>query len=420
MTDLSFLSKAKSNGVNFIPGKISSAQSAKSKVSERDFKFFNPEDLEDLTLGLDYLCKLYDYNVTLSVQPKYIGSRFNLYLFNTDLDESIKTSYGVTKNGSVIKPFSQSDGTDKLTQEEFSMIVRDILTRLKPWMDTNGVRMMIIDGVIQPKRVLESDLFDTKIIPTDAGLSVESELMSKYSFDEVVKSILNRFEGINTFYSELDEIDRLLVYGENLVHDYENFRDLYHLPNEHEMLKYSSTYHLQIQATNSSKICFKPFSILKICFVDGTESIPLLQEVYSQGEMFDILQKNNQMNAQHLQIKIKSASDLKIAQIRIRSFFKQLTIDNGFGGIVLKPAYITENTIPMMQIRNSDYLMMKYGYDYRIKNKLYALVMSKDVPSEITKSIQEFQLGMEMLVIPIHEIASSMEYDEIFLKLTEC
>src|SRR5580692_6689014 len=80
--------------VNFISGTVTPAQS--NKLIEKET--FVDEDLEDLEIGLTFLCKMYNdsKSFTLSVQPKYMGSRCNMYLFR---DDHLNKSYCVTRNG---------------------------------------------------------------------------------------------------------------------------------------------------------------------------------------------------------------------------------------------------------------------------------------------------------------------------------
>ena len=421
---------AKKNRINFISGTVSPAPSAKHKAQEhkaqeRRFESFEPSDLEDLEIGLDYLCKSYNYKTVISVQPKYMGSRFNLYLFNEDTVEgSCNTSYGVTRNGFLVKPKNETDTDSRasLSRTDFNNIVTDIYSRMKSWMDEHDVRMMIIDGELMPWSVLGKSLIDQHFKSVDAGLIMESHCMQEYSFDSAMAKILDRFEGINKFYPELTKNDRVLVYGEALTKDYERFQEIYRFPNADKMREYSDKYHRQMQLygrhvtdTSNSRVEFKPFSILKLCFKDKSESIPLLDRSYSQGEMFDLL--NQGMNSNHLLIKINSASDIPIAKVRLRSFFNRLTVDEGCEGVVLKPAYVEQKQIPMVKVRNPDYLTIIYGYDFQDEPKLRRLVMSKSTSSKIRHSIQEFQIGMEMLIIPYDEIPTSKEYDSIFMRM---
>jgi PNKP adenylyltransferase domain, ligase domain len=417
---------AKRSGINFVSGTVSPAQSAKHKASEKNFDSFAPEDLEDMSIGLDYLCKCYNYDTTLSIEPKYMGSRFNLYLFNADPDESCLKSYGVTRNGFLVKPHHPRGDDDEnsaknsrdsdLSYEDFRSIVEATLTRLKPWMDEHHVRMMIIDGELLPWAVLGKGLINRHFRSVDAGLDVEAEFMKEYSFDSVMNSVLERFEGIDKFYPELSKSDRSLVYGDDLTKSYEKFQDVYSMPTTAEMEDYSGTYHRQIELYGrSTSVEFKPFSILKICFEDDTESIPLLDRSFTQGEMFKIL--NEGLESPHMQITIKSNTDASIALVRIRSFFRRLTVDEGYEGIVMKPAYVEQGQIPMMKVRNPEYLTIIYGYDYCDPAKLRRLVMSKTTSRKIKQSIQEFQLGMEMLVVPYDDIPNSKEYDSIFMRM---
>src|SRR6185503_6973795 len=103
--------KCISNKVNFISGTVSPAQSGKPRKYTGKYSSKNKtkidttnkppadtkiDDIESLSVGINYILETYGSEVTLSIQPKFMGSRLNVYLFR---DDHLKKSYCVTRNG---------------------------------------------------------------------------------------------------------------------------------------------------------------------------------------------------------------------------------------------------------------------------------------------------------------------------------
>jgi len=363
------------NRVNFISGTVSPAQSNKIKS---DVKVeHNINDIELLDIGIKYMFNMYikhQKSLTLSVQPKYMGSRLNMYLYR---EEYLSKSYCVTRNGFIC-------------HVNVDTIINEMHNRLNKFMEDNKIKMIIIDGELLPWSLLGKGLIEHEFLPVDKGLETEIELMEKFDFDSQLAKI------------KLAE-EKYKIKDSKYLHDLATTKSLY------------KTYNEQMKLYAEDKpICYKPFGILKIVYDDNTESIPLLDNKYSQSEMYTILHDKTDLIDQ-IVIEITNENfDDSLKQIK--SYFNKLTIDQGYEGIVFKPDYVLPGLLPMMKCRNTSYLTIIYGYDYMIEPKLSRLIENKTTANKIKQSIKDFELGMEMLKIKYDDIKDSDEYKKIVMK----
>lgn len=160
------------NRINFISGTVTPAQSNKNREGT-----YQLDDIECLDVGIHYLFETYDRSVTLSIQPKFMGSRCNVYLFRNDC---INRSYAVSRNGYRIT---------KLSREELIPIYDKLHKHLFSFMTDNKITMMIIDGELLPWSVLGKDLIVNEYLPVDKGLETEIAYMKKYKFDDQLQKI---------------------------------------------------------------------------------------------------------------------------------------------------------------------------------------------------------------------------------------
>jgi len=363
------------NRVNFISGTVSPAQSNKTKSNVK--VEHNVNDIELLDIGVKYMFNMYNKHqktLTLSVQPKYMGSRLNMYLFKND---HLSKSYCITRNGFVC-------------HVNIDVIINEMHNRLNKFMEDNKIKMIIIDGELLPWSLLGKGLIEHEFLPVDKGLETEIELMEKYDFDsQLVKIKLS------------DE--KYKIKDSKYLHDLTTTKSLY------------KTYNEQMKLYAGDKpISYKPFGILKIVYDDNTESIPLLDNKYSQSEMYTILHDKTDLIDQMVIEITEENFDESLKQIK--SYFNKLTIDEGYEGIVFKPDYVLLGLLPMMKCRNTSYLTIIYGYDYMIEPKLSRLIENKTTANKIKQSIKDFELGMEMLKIKYDDIKDSDEYKKIIMK----
>ena len=418
------------NKINYISGTVSPAQSNKYKnakttndvntASAPNTDTFTIGDIECIDIGIKYLYDTYGGNITLSIQPKYMGSRCNIYLFR---DDHLKKSYAVSRNGYLIT---------KVSHKQLESVYETLHTLLLNFMTDNKIHMMIIDGELLPWSVLGKQLIDNEFLPVDKGLETEIECMKQYDFDTQLQKLKDTYSNINQNKNVIHDTTisttstTTLENKENQdnakkMKEFEKIKDLLIVSDTNESQKLYDTFHKQMLLYTEYdstlvdadvKIEYKPFGILKLCFEDGSESIPLVDHLYSQSEMFDLLRgetelaRNNidsqlvlEMNEQNFDENVEKA----------RQYFNKLAYEHGYEGVVIKPDYVKLKCLPMMKCRNTSYLTIIYGYDYMKDPKLTRLVTSKTTTSKIRQSIKEFNLGMEMLKVKYNDITMENE-----------
>lgn len=412
------------NKVNFISGTVTPAQSRKQKDAPNC-----ADDIECLDIGVQYLYNMYKnkmlktangaceaQSLVLSIQPKFMGSRSNMYLFR---DDHLSRSYCVSRNGYVCK----------LPKEQMRPLYQMMRDRLNDFMTENKVTMLILDGELLPWSALGHGLIEHDFLPVDTGLKTEIEYMKKYGFDQVLSSINDAMSEIHQAVdnakkegTKKKEIEA--KFGKDAMKNYEKHSELLTIPTTGEIEKMYQTYHQQMMlytegftAIDDAPIVlsYKPFSILKICFEDGSESIPLVDQSYSQSEMYDLLVDKTCDSDAQLVVEIND-SNFNEAVAKIQQFFTNLTYQHGFEGVMIKPDYVVSGCLPMMKCRNTSYLTIIYGYDYMREPKLSRLIKNKTTSTKIKQSIREFETGMQMLKVPYSEITSDPEYQKILMK----
>lgn len=107
-------------------------------------------------------------------------------------------------------------------------------------------------------------------------------------------------------------------------------------------MKLYTDYNNELNSKIHSSIEYKPFGILKICYDDGTESIPLIDCSYSQGEMYTLLndEKNNEDNIDQLIVDNITQETFHDALLKIKEYYENLSYNKGYEGIMIKPQYV--------------------------------------------------------------------------------
>lgn len=411
-----------SHRVNFISGTVSPAQSNKYKQNgdrhekkntkiEKSEKIEQKiEDIESLDVGIRYMFDMYGKDLTVSIQPKFMGSRMNMYLFR---DDHLKKSYCVTRNGFLCN----------ISKQILEPVIDRMFKHLNEFMIDNKIRLMIIDGEILPWAALGQNLIDNEFLPVDKGLETEIDLMKKYNFDDQLNKLKTSLQGIHDLYTNHSRKEAIEKFGQQQVKEYEKQQDIMFIHDTETSQKLYKTYHDQMKLyagygtaiPEHKELKYKPFGILKLCFDDGSEAIPLVDQSYSQSEMYQILHDPESKEDDQLVVTL-DPENLEGSIETIRTFFNTLTVEKGYEGIVIKPDYVKSGCLPMMKCRNTAYLTIIYGYDYMMEPKLSRLIKSKSTGSKIKQSIKEFTLGMEMLKVNYEDIQDSDDYQKIVMK----
>ncbi|MEI5989383.1 hypothetical protein A5881_000871 [Enterococcus termitis] len=343
-------------------------------------------ELESLAQGLLYFKQKGVKELIL--QPKYMGSRCNLYLFN-DLDKC----YAITRNG------------NRIQHLDLSAIYQRLLTKFSSYMQKHNIDMLLLDGELLPWSALGDGLIRKEYQPIAKGLEIESTFLKEHHFDQAFTK-LNE-DMVNTNYSydikHHSKKEMKKKYGEFKASQYKYLSEVapYHVPVA-EREPFVKTYEKQLELYGAeAELTYSPFDLLKIVYKNGSEELPNWSSIerytFVSDDLFQV-------------IDLQKPEALQLAT----QFFDSITVDQQMEGIVLKPNHLPENTVPFMKVRNKDYLTLIYGYDYQWEPRYKKLTANKKTTGKLKTSLKEYELAKELLAIPVHEIN---ENNEIYLTI---
>jgi predicted kinase len=387
------------NKINFISGTMSPAD-----------KNFRNGELESLEKGLDYYRNHGVGKVVL--QPKYMGSRCNLYLAR-----NLEHCYATSRNGY------------KITGVDLSEVFAGLLKKFTPLMDKWSADMIIFDGELLPWKALGKGLIEKQFEVIGTALETEIAFLKEFGFEQHLDELVGRYEA-SDFEAVRSRLSKKQLVEQFGLADYNNFKDLKEMlaawsPLD-EQEAAAAVYRKQLELyARDGELEYKPFSILKIIFADGREELP--GEQMPASEIFSRISDD-----EYLVVDL-SAED---AYIRAREFFEKLTTERGMEGVVIKPELgvsvggksgdsagaVGESlsgagvsvgkgvgaggeVVPFMKVRNSEYLTLVYGYNYRFPHKYEKLIKQKSIKKKLQASLAEHKLGMEMLRVRLDEIS---------------
>lgn len=367
------------NRINFISGTMSPAD-----------KNDETNELESLKRGLDYFRERGVQQVVL--QPKYMGSRCNVYL-HKDLEQC----FAVSRNGY------------KINHVDLTAIYGRLLEKFGGFMEERTITMMILDGELLPWKALGEGLIERQFKPIEKALETELAFLQQNGFEEAFSQLLAEYEA-SGFEQDQHHIAKSALsekYGPSVYQNYKyihEIKDTYVPLSEH--LEAYQTYRRQLKLyAEDEAMEYKPFAILKIVYEDGKEEIP----EWKTSEMYGFLSED-----EALMLDLSQPGCLELAE----RYFSRLTIENHMEGIVIKPELWDGGTVPYMKVRNPEYLSIIYGYDYKFPYKYRKLMRQKNVKQKLRTSLNEYQLGLRMLAVPFGEIAPEHEaYKEIAANL---
>ncbi|MCC3358220.1 metallophosphoesterase [Bacillus sp. REN16] len=365
------------NKVNFVSGTMSPAD-----------KDFRTNELESLPKGLDYFKEAGVSEVVL--QPKYMGSRCNIYL-----SQDVEKCNAVSRNGY------------KITHIDLTQVFCQLQAKFSTLMDEKAIDMIIFDGELLPWNALGKGLIDQQFDVVAKALETEIGFLKEFGFENHFLDVVRRYEssGFEEAMSRNSKKDLIAHFGMN---DYQTFKDLKEIiDTTHTLSEQEKSYllfrkQLDLYAKDQ-ELTYKPFSILKVVYSNGNEEIPVMKT----SEMFSFISDDEYMIV-NLQDPYDNALE----------FFKKLTFERGMEGVVIKPEVPKVNLVPFMKVRNPEYLTLVYGYDYRFPHKYTKLMKQKNIKKKIQKSLIEHKLGMKMLQTRLDEIGpENLEYKQTVANL---
>lgn len=372
------------NKVNYISGTMSPAS---QEISEDN----SVVSIESLKSGLDYYKGKGVTSVLL--QPKYMGSRCNIYL-------TTKTSdcYMVSRNGYVIKKLHKAKGAIDNFRSFFKKVKN--FPKVKALYEKYpNLETIVLDGELLPWYALGKGLVTDSYNPLSSSIAAELKALQSENFTEALTVKLKELE------ASLANPDQHKELSKTNYRLSKTFDALLRLREEGALIDSSTKlqqlkdsvkkFEYQVELFGSpGNLDFKPFSILKLVMKDGSEVLP------------DYVQS------------FKEISDEEIVEVNLVTDYDKAFAFNAkctkqeLEGVVIKPILSdirqisTKQIAPYLKVRNREYLRLIYGYDYLDNSKKYEkLSRKKDNRNKIKVSINEFNIGLRMLQTPYKDIA---------------
>ena len=353
---------AAKNKVNFISGTMSPPES-------------DGVELESIKQALAYYKSKGVSDVC--AQPKYMGSRANVYLF-----KNIEECYTTTRNGFIIKK-------DKL---DLTNIYKRLQEKIK--IVDSDAKLHIIDGELLPWRALGEGLIDRSFAPILKYVGQEIAELRQMGFEpnlEAARGLTDK----SGWHKDKDADKKQLIekYGHHRYSSNKALDEYKHI-NLVDQFTCIADYANQLDYYGqTSELEFKPFALLKTIYKDNRE------EVYDNELNHTMFNTLNNDSCYRLDV-----NDLNAAE----KYFNHLVNQNQsrpLEGVVIKPAtsYV-KGVAPFIKVRNKNYLRLVYGYDYDTPNRYARLLKKKNVRKKIELSIREYELGRRMLSIPYNDI----------------
>ncbi|AYV80943.1 MAG: metallophosphoesterase [Harvfovirus sp.] len=349
---------------------------------------------------------LYYYNIyqstgsglvkSLSVQVKYMGSRFQFYYFHLQPEKC----YGTTRNGFV----------SHIKAEHINKIYNNLAVRLREFILKYDVKTIIFDGELLPWSLLGKGLINHEFESVGHAAEKELNFLKESGFYDLSDALLKNYAE-SDFKKDQNEMDRT-----KLSKKYPNYQTLKAVSlhskryiSSEELDKGGGVFREQMALFGTdSEVEYKPFSILKIITGAGEEHIPGISHKLikptplsklTQSEIFELITENKE---DHIRITFDQSKEEAIALLM--KFYKHTIVERKLEGIVIKPSIMYADFAPYLKARGSDYLHIIYGLDYLTDLKYKKLLDNKNIRKKLGVSIEEFKSGLEMLLTPMKEI----------------
>jgi predicted kinase len=347
------------NKINFISGTMS--------PSDKDVE---SNDLESLKSGLMYYKNKGVDSVVL--QPKYMGSRCNIYL-----DRNIAECFAVSRNGYKIK------------QVDLTQVYEKLLQKFSHYMKTNNIKTFVLDGELLPWSILGKGLIERQFRTIGVALETELSFLKQNDFENQFLSLVENYnnsgfekDSFSTSNSELSK-----KYGNTNYQNYKNVKDIVNIyTSVSDHYEAYQNYKKQVELYGfEGEATYKPFSILKEIYNDGSEKVPNEKT----SEIFNLVSDDDSLL-------IDFNKNPKFYEEALQ-FYNNVTTEKKMEGVVIKPEIMVDGVAPYLKVRNPNYLIIVYGYDYKFPHKYEKLMEQKNIRGKLETSIKEYKLGEKML-----------------------
>ncbi len=370
----------KNDGIKYVSGTVSPAES-------------NPDynDIESLEKAMAYFAE--KGVPALHIQPKWMGSRCQLYLFR---DEPEKC-FAVSRNGYKIRMDLSHIFSDWMPM--FDGIETEVESR---------ATAMILDGELLPWKAIGGNLIEREFEGLLQCVGSEVEFLEANGLMDARKTVQNSQDAI-AFITDsqagMSKKDLQKKYPR--YETYFNFDTVekYDIQQERNDLE---LYDQQLRLyARDDKIEFKAFDILRIDFDNGTFNVDngWLANTYLK---YTTVNRLNEVPHERNGLLVTPEQVIEVAE------FLDFLVQHGYEGIMIKPVDpASTDAVHCMKVRNKEYLRIIYGYDYQRPEKLNELVRKKRVGKKRKLSHHEYKLGKEMLKLDWNDVDFNTKYDTI-------
>lgn len=440
--------RAKNHAINFVSGTISPAP---SKAGE----------LESFKEGLRMFQRQGITQVV--IQPKYMGSRCQLYIF----PHQMQKSYAVSRNGAPITAFApDTEHTEteeaaarrrQMVRFKFEYECRTIVERLRKALGEHDCSyhlwdMLIVDCELLPWSFLGEGLIDDF---ERFGVCHHTflQFMKDNAFEQAFTADVQWATQIKTDYSiavmpKEKVLAKLRADKKPAQHWYEKVNAVLELQNEWVPLALQQeqmrTYDEQMQLygrppTNACDFHLKPFDLLKIVYIDQTEKVmPFPHDAafrHLQSDEIHVVtfptivtattadKKNSESTENDNSIESDACGnddgdDGTAAgdhpwMISACEYFNKICQVAQMEGVVLKPGGPRGDpkqwTLPFLKVRNPRYLSIIYGPNYLHQSRFCA---GKKIGRKLAQSRVEYDLGRKMLERPYHQLQTDPAFEQ--------
>lgn len=394
--------------VNFISGTISPSDK-------------QGDILESLEQGILYFKNLDIRQIIL--QPKYMGSRCQIYLYLDD-PNNIK-SYAISRNGYLADgktvKYIDENGNEKTGQIREIMPflydqLRKTVNRKFPEEYKKDAELIIFDGEILPWSLLGQKLISQSYENNYYCALLENQLLQKTGFDHVTKILKEQYKN-SDYDKDSNYMSKKELSKKYSRYEYETFKCYKkHLArklnsknnqiNNIELFKKQLDIYGQ-QPNVQENFDYKPFDILKIVRKNKPDLIPKI----SLNKIFEYVNDDEYL--------LVNLEDEKLSE-KCNKFFNKL-VAKKLEGIVIKDNNIKQKkhkykngVVPFIKVRNDEYLRLIYGYDYLDDNKYKKLVKQKNIKGKLNESAKEYDYGIKMLNTQFKDInENNIEFKKI-------
>jgi hypothetical protein len=376
--------------VNFISGTVCPAD-----------KDLSTNSLETPVKALEYFLDLYEKKqITnlLSVEPKYMGSRMQLYYF----PKTPNTSYGVSRNGFI----------PKLDAEVLKKLTDKLANKLQDFIQKYDPEIIILDGELMPWKAFGKGLIETEFMNSYMCAQHELDILKAAGYEELEASFMSNYDA-STYTKEANVTSKKELekkFGQSQLQSFgcvREHRKYYRSTTEQQKSLDIFKEQLELFAKDG-EVHYKPFTILKIVTKDK-EIVCCDDNTYTQTQLFKLVSDDKNLILDMTQDKAKLLYDLN-------EFWQEITVRQKLEGIVMKPDVVNLNHAAYIKVRNLNYLHIIYGHNYLHGPVYQARMNKKQIMGKLRASIKEYHMGVKMLRFKHSDITNdNLEYKRLLI-----